>query len=80
MATFSLGMLLIQLPKLAVYGGGGELLTPLVLGLGLSLGLVAVAGSYFGAQVLRWVPDRYYAAGINAIVAGFGVLFLITGG
>ena len=79
-ATFSLGMLLIQIPKLAIYGGGGELLTPLVLGLGLSLGVVAIAGSYFGAQLLRRVPDKYYAVGINVIVAGFGVLFLVTGG
>ena len=79
-ATFSLGMLLIQVPKLAIYGGGGELLTTLVLGLGLTLGVIAIAGSYFGAQMLRRVPDKYYAAAINAIVAGFGVLFLATGG
>ena len=79
-ATFSLGMLLIQIPKLAVYGGGGELLTPFVAGLGLALGVLAIAGSYFGAQVLTRVPERYYAVGINAIVAGFGVLFLVTGG
>ena len=79
-ATFSLGMLLVQLPKLAVYGGGGELLTPFVTGLGLALGVVAIGGSYFGAQLLRRVPDKYYAAGINVIVAGFGVLFLVTGG
>ena len=79
-ATFSLGMLLIQLPKLAVYGAGGALLTPLVLVLGLSLGVVAIGGSYFGAQLLRRVPDKYFAAGINGIVAAFGVLFLVTGG
>ena len=79
-ATFSLNMLLVQVPKLAIYGGGGDLLTPLVTGLGLSLGAVAIAGSYFGAQLLRRVPDKYYATAINAIVAGFGVLFLVTGG
>ncbi len=79
-ATFSLGMLLIQLPKLVVYGAGGELLTPLVAGLGLALGVVAIGGSYFGAQVLRRVPDKFFAAGINVIVAAFGVLFLVTGG
>ena len=57
-ATFSLGMLLIQLPKLAIYGMGGELLTPLVTGLGLALGVVAIGGSYFGAQLLRRVPPN----------------------
>ena len=79
-ATFSLGMLLVQIPKLAIYGGGGELLTPLVIGLGLALGVVAIGGSYFGAQLLRRVPEKYFAIGINVIVAGFGVLFLVTGG
>ena len=79
MATFSLGMLLIQLPKLAVYGSG-ELLTPLVAGLGLSLGVIAMGGAYFGARLLRRVPDRMFATGINIIVVAFGVLFLVTGG
>lgn len=79
MATFSLGMLLIQVPKLAVYGSG-DLLTPLVAGLGISLGVIAVGGAYFGARVLRRVPERAYTIAINALVAGFGVLFLVTGG
>ena len=79
-ATFSMGMLLIQLPKLAIYGGGGALLTPLVTGLGLTLGVVAIGGAYFGAQLLRRVPDKYFSTGINVIVAAFGALFLITGG
>ena len=79
MATFSMGMLLIQVPKLAVYGSG-ELLTPLVAGLGLALGVVAMGGAYFGARLLRRIPDKVFAAGINAIVFGFGVLFLATGG
>jgi uncharacterized membrane protein YfcA len=79
-ATFSLGMLLIQLPKLAIYGMGGELLTPLVTGLGLALGVVAIGGSYFGAQLLRRVPPQFFATGINVIIAAFGILFLVTGG
>lgn len=78
MATFSLGMLLIQVPKLAVYSTGA-LLTPLVVGLGLSLGVIAIAGAYFGATLLRRVPEKVFAVGINALVAGFGVLFLVTG-
>ncbi len=80
MATFSMGMFLIQVPKLAVYGAGGELITPMVASLGLALGLVAIGGAYFGARMLRRIPDKIFAAGINAIVFAFGVLFLLTGG
>ena len=80
MATFSLGMFLIQVPKLAVYGGGGELITPLVVGLGLSLGVVAFGGAYFGAKLLRRIPGKVFTVVINVMVAAFGVLFLVTGG
>ena len=79
MATFSLSMFLIQLPKVAVYGAG-DLLTPLVAGLGIGLGLVGIWGAYFGAKILRRVPDRVYTVGINIMVVAFGVLFLVTGG
>ena len=79
MATFSLGMLLIQLPKLAIYGSG-QLLTPLVGVMGLALGVVAIGGAYFGARLLRRIPDKMFAASISIIVAAFGILFLITGG
>ena len=63
MATFSLSMCMIQVPKLAVYGGGGELITPLVVGLGLSLGVVAAGGAYFGARLLRRIPEKWFAIG-----------------
>ena len=80
MATFSLSMFLVQVPKLAVYGGGGELITPLVVGLGLSLGVVAAGGAYFGARLLRRIPDKVFAIGVNVMVFAFGVLFLVAGG
>ena len=79
MASFSMGMLLVQVPKLAVYGSG-QLLTPLVGALGLALGVVAIGGAYIGAKLLGRIPDRVFAAGINIFVAAFGLLFLITGG
>ena len=79
MASFSMSMMIVQLPKLAVYGNG-DLLTPLVGGLGLSLGVIAIGGAYFGARVLRRVPEKVFTVAINALVAGFGLLFLITGG
>ena len=79
MATFSLSMFMIQVPKLAVYGGGGELITPLVVGLGLSLGVVAAGGAYFGARLLRRIPEKWFAIGVYVIVFAFGVLFLVAG-
>ena len=79
MATFSMGMLLVQVPKLAVYGSG-QLLTPFVGALGLALGVVAIGGAYFGARLIGRIPDKVFATSISIIVAAFGVLFLITGG
>ena len=79
MATFSLGMFFIQMPKLAVYGSN-ELLTPLVVGLGLALGVIAMGGAYFGARILGRIPEKVFSTGINAIVFAFGLLFLVTGG
>ena len=79
MATFSLSMLVMQVPKLAIYSTA-ELLTPLVAGLGLSLGVVAVGGAYFGSRLMRRVPEKWFAVGINAFVVAFGVLFIVTGG
>ena len=80
MATFSLSMFLVQVPKLAVYGGGGELITLLVVGLGLALGVVAAGGAYFGARLLRRIPEKVFAIGVNVMVFAFGVLFLVAGG
>ena len=79
MSTFSLTMLLVQVPKLAVYGTG-ELLTPLVGFLGVTLGIVAIGGAYFGARLIGRIPDKVFAAFINIFVVAFGILFLVTGG
>lgn len=78
LATFSLSMGLIQLPKLAIYGGGA-LLTPLVVILGLSIGIIAIGGAWFGAKAMRRIPDQVFAIGINLIIIAFGILFLIAG-
>ena len=78
MATFSLGMLLIQVPKIAVYSTG-DLITPFVIVLSLALGLVAVGGAIYGARLLRRVPEKLFAVGINVLVFAFGVLFLVAG-
>lgn len=78
LATFSLSMGLIQLPKLAIYGSG-QLLTPLVITLGLAIGIIAIAGAWFGAKALRRIPEKAFALTINLIIIAFGLLFLITG-
>ena len=79
MATFSLSMLLIQVPKIAVYSTG-DLITPFVIVLSLALGVVAVGGAYYGARLLRRIPEKVFSVGVSAIVFAFGVLFLVTGG
>ena len=79
MATFSMSMLLTQVPKLAVYGSG-DLITPFVVVLGLALGVVAMGGAYYGARLLRRIPERVFSVSINALVFAFGVLFLVAGG
>ena len=79
MATFSMSMFLIQVPKLAVYASG-ELITPFVAGMGLVIGIVAIGGAYYGARALRRIPEKVFAVGINALVFAFGVLFLVAGG
>ena len=76
--TFSLGMLLVQAPKLAVMGSNGVLTTRVVV-LGLVLGVIALAGSYAGHWALRRIPDRVFVALLNVLLVAFGILFLVVG-
>jgi uncharacterized membrane protein YfcA len=71
-------MLLVQVPKLAVYGGGG-LLGVRTVALGLALGVVAALASYSGQRIMRLVPPRLFPAIVNVMLAGVGLLFLIRG-
>lgn len=77
-ASFSLGMFLVQAPKLVVLGGSG-LFSGRVIGLGLTCGVISVFGSYFGHRLLRRVPQQAFAAGVSVMVLAFGVLFLVIG-
>ena len=77
-ATFSLGMWFVQIPKLAVFGSNG-LLTLRVVSLGLGLGLIAIVSSYAGHLLLRRAPKRLFPAIITTMLVVFGVLFLVQG-
>ena len=76
--TSSIGMGLIQVPKLIVFGNGG-LLSVRVVALGLSLGAIAFVASYFGHWIRRWVPARLFPIFINIMLVMFGLWFLIRG-
>ena len=76
--TLSLGMALIQLPKLVVFGVNG-LLTPRVLLLGLGLGVIGVGTAYLGRLILRIVPERVFPWIITAMLLISGVILLVRG-
>jgi len=76
--TAAVGMLLIQAPKLVVYGGSG-LLGLRAVSLGLALGLVAALASFAGQRIVRRVPRRLFPALINVILLTVGLLFLVWG-
>jgi uncharacterized membrane protein YfcA len=76
--TSSIGMGLIQIPKLIVFGNGG-LLSVRVLALGLSLGAIAFVTSYFGHWLRQRVPTGLFPILINIMLVMFGLWFLIRG-
>ena len=76
--TLSLGMAIIQLPKLVVFGTNG-LLTPRVLLLGLGLGIIGIGTAYLGRIILRVVPERVFPWIITAMLLISGVILLVRG-
>ena len=76
--TLSLGMALIQLPKLVVFGTNG-LLTPRVLLLGLGLGFIGIGTAYLGKIILRRVPEKVFPWIITAMLLVSGLILLIRG-
>lgn len=76
--TSSLGMALIQAPKLIIFGSSG-LLTIRVLTLGIGLGVIATATAYLGRWILRRVPEKVFPWLITTMLLVSGIVFLIRG-
>ena len=76
--TLSLGMALIQLPKLIIFGTNG-LLTPRVLVLGLGLGLIGIGSTYLGRFILRRVPEKVFPWIITSMLLISGIILLVRG-
>ena len=76
--TSSLGMGMIQIPKLIIFGTGG-LLALRVLLMGLGLGAIAAASAYLGRIILTRVPEKVFPRIITGMLLVSGVVFLIRG-
>ena len=76
--TSSLGMGLIQVPKLIIFGTG-DLLTLRVLLLGIGLGAIAAFSAYLGRIILRRAPEKVFPRVITAMLLVSGIVFLIRG-
>lgn len=76
--TSSLGMALIQIPKLIIFGANG-LLTPRILLLGVGLGVIAAVTAYLGRWILGRVPEKVFPWIITTMLLVAGVIFLIRG-
>ncbi len=76
--TSSLGMALIQVPKLIIFGAGG-LLNLRVLSLGLGLGAIAAVTAYLGRWILGRVPERVFHWIITTMLLVSGIILLIRG-
>lgn len=76
--TSSMGMALMQVPKLIVFGGDG-LLTMRVLLLGLGLGAIGAVTAYLGRWILGRVPKEVFPRIITTMLLVSGFILLIRG-
>ena len=76
--TSALGMALIQVPKLIIFGSS-DLLTLRVVLMGVSLGAIAAGSAYIGRIILRRVPEHVFPKIITTMLLISGVVFLIKG-
>ena len=77
-STSALGMGMIQVPKLIIFGSG-DLITVRVLALGIGLGAIAAVSAVLGRVILRRVPEHVFPRIITAMLLISGVVFLIRG-
>ena len=76
--TSALGMGLIQVPKLIIFGAS-DLLTLRVLVLGIGLGAIAAGSAYLGRIILRRVPEKVFPRIITTMLLISGVVLLVRG-
>ena len=76
--TLALGMALIQLPKLIIFGTNG-LLTPRVLLLSLRLGVIGIGSAFLGRIILRRVPEKVFPWIITGMLLISGIILLVRG-
>ena len=74
--TSAIGLGVIQIPKLIIFGTDG-LLTTRVIVLGIVLGLIGVFGAYMGKTILNRVPEKVFSRMITAMLLISGFMFLI---
>ena len=72
----ALGMGIIQVPKLIIFGGN-DLLTVRVLLMGVGLGAIAAGSAYVGKVILGRVPERIFPRIITAMLLISGVVLLV---
>jgi len=71
----ALGMGIIQVPKLIIFGGN-DLLTMRVVLMGVGLGAIAAGSAYVGKIILNKVPERIFPRIITAMLLVSGVVLL----
>ena len=76
--TSALGMGIIQIPKLIIFGTS-DLLTLRVLALGLGLGAIAAGSAFLGRIILRRVPEHVFPKIITTMLLISGVVLLVRG-
>jgi uncharacterized membrane protein YfcA len=77
-ATSALGMGIIQVPKLVIFGAS-DLLTLRVLLLGIGLGAIAALAALLGRVILRRVPEKVFPWIITTMLLVSGVVMLVRG-
>lgn len=74
--TSAIGLGMIQIPKLIIFGSDG-LLTTRVFVLGVVLGLIGVFGAYMGKSILKRVPEKVFSRMITVMLLISGFMFLV---
>jgi uncharacterized protein len=74
--TFAIAMAILRIPQLAVFALD-KFIDLQIIYLSLGLGLISVPSAYFGAKLVRKLPEKYFNAFINIVLLAFAVFFLV---